>query len=90
MLGRFFKNNKSTNNGFVVQVEEEDENVFTRQEPDKPIMYKSRPPPYPVIVGIRARDAGILNNLMASFVDMDAKNGGVGDVYTLEGVAGFF
>ena len=53
-------------------------------------MYKSRPPPYSVIVGIRARDAGILNNLMASFVDMDAKNGGVGDVYTLEGVAGFF
>jgi len=39
------------------------------------VVYQAPPPLYPPIAGIRARERGIVDNLMTDFVDMNDPNG---------------
>jgi len=45
------------------------------QNPSTSVVYAAPPPLYPPIAGIRARERGIADNLMADFVDMNSPNG---------------
>ncbi|KAF9646275.1 hypothetical protein BDM02DRAFT_3130510 [Thelephora ganbajun] len=47
------------------------------------VVYKAAPPLYPPIAGVRARENGIVNNLMTDFVDMSNPKG-FGVVVNLE------
>ena len=53
------------------------------QIPSASVVYRVPPPLYPPIAGVRARENGIVDNLMTHFVDVNNPNG-FGVVMNLE------
>ena len=53
------------------------------QNPSASVLYSAAPPEYPPIAGVRARENGIVHNLMTGFVDM-SNSQGFGVVVNLE------
>lgn len=55
-------------------------------------VYNAPPPTYDCIQGAKAREAGLDNNLMTHFVNMDPETSSIniGRVYTLDEASAFF
>lgn len=51
------------------------EDIAGVQNPSVSIVYYAAPPLYPPIAGVRARENGIVHNLMTDFVDMNNPEG---------------
>jgi len=45
------------------------------QHSPTPVVYQAAPPIYPPIAGVKAREMGIVHNLMTDFVDMNNPEG---------------